>query len=303
MKDTPQLHNAEDLMVLYEELTFLVSQLNSDAPKIKKMYASLEETIAKQATVATQTVTTVETATAVAIAQVQKESRAMLDVATQHLAKAEAVAKRCDSVLSQVEAIAKSIQSVQEYQLAVDKRLALVEEKVKAVGNPQANMRSKEVEPERNRTRTPDAVKVPSAENEFPRDSMRFTFKEIKSVSHTKPYGIVVDGEIIIAEHWTTLLENVLSHVFENFSVKKDHLCAADLGMHFPKTAHSEAYMIPYFAKRAPSNTNYKYRRMSELGISVLSEGADITVEVISALLCDYLKICPSDVELFYHKK
>ena len=62
MKDTSQVQNAEDLMVLYEELTFLVSQLNNDAPKIKKMYASLEQTIAQQETVAAKAAQTVEAA-------------------------------------------------------------------------------------------------------------------------------------------------------------------------------------------------------------------------------------------------
>jgi len=303
MKDTPQLQNAEDLMVLYEELTFLVSQLNSDAPKIKKMYTSLEQTIAKQEAAAVKAGQTIETATSATIAKLQKESKDVLDAAAQHLAKAEAVAKRCEAVLSQVEAIAKNMQSVREYQLAVDKRLTQIEEKVKAASTPQISIHSKETETEQNKLSASHTVKAPSTENEFPRDSMRFTFKDIKSVSHTKPYGIVIDGETIIAEHWTNLLESVLLYAFESFGVKKDHLCTADLGMHFPKTAYSEAHMVPYFAKRAPSNTNYKYRRMSELGISVLSEGADITVEVIDALLCDYLKINPGNVELFYHKK
>jgi hypothetical protein len=72
MKDTSQVQNAEDLMVLYEELTFLVSQLNNDAPKIKKMYASLEQTIAQQETVAAKAAQTVEAAASDSVAKMQQ---------------------------------------------------------------------------------------------------------------------------------------------------------------------------------------------------------------------------------------
>ena len=140
MKDTPQLQNAEDLMELYEKLTFLVSQLNSDTPKIKKMYTSLEQAIAKQETVAAKASQTIEIATSATVAKMQKESQTVLDAAAQYLAKAEAIAKRCETALSQVEAITKNVQSVREYQLAVDKRLAQLEAKLQTANiNPQTS--------------------------------------------------------------------------------------------------------------------------------------------------------------------
>lgn len=381
MKDTPQSLNSEDLMVLYEELTFLVSQLNNDAPKIKKMYASLEQTVARQEANAVKAAQVVEAATSTSVTKMQKEAKDVLDTAAQYLAKAESIAKRCEAMLSQMEAMTKNIQSVREYQLAVDKRLNQFEEKIEAVCSNSKSMattvqqgestipregqysiqeiiqnhksgkysvqeiiqmkkaglaedeilevlrmnnaglsKDEIIQKIRNRVyqdnstssisssvqnlhRNPRRDQVSSAKNEFPGDAMRFTFKNIKSVKYKKPYGITIEGDIVNAEHWTNLLEEVILYAFRNFGIKKEHLCAADLGIHFAKTEYSEAHIVPYFVERVPSDTNYKYRPVHEVGISVMSEGADITVEVLEALLCDYLKIKPGNVELFYHKK
>lgn len=133
MSETPQVQNIEDLMVLYEELTFLVSQLNSDAPKIKKMYTALEQTIVKQEAAASKASQVIETATSAAVSKLQKESKAVLDTAAQYLVKAEAIVQRCEAALSQIEAMAKNIQSVREYQLVVDQRLAEFEKKLHSV--------------------------------------------------------------------------------------------------------------------------------------------------------------------------
>lgn len=303
MKDTSQVQNAEDLMVLYEELTFLVSQLNNDAPKIKKMYASLEQTIAQQETVAAKAAQTVEAAASDSVAKMQQESKQVLDVATQYLAKAESIVKRCETALSQMESLAKNIQSVREYQMAVDKRLALFEEKIQTSNKATTNLYNNGTSATPHKFADSNKGQAQYAKDLFPVDAMKFTFSDIKSVRYTKPYGIAIAGKTINAEHWTNLLEDVITYSFENYGIKKDLLCTADLGIHFPKTEYSEAHTVPYFAKRAPSNTNYKYRRMQDLGISVISEGADITVDVLKALLCDYLKITPSNIELFYHKK
>lgn len=130
MKDTPQIQNADDLVVLYEELTFLLSQLNSDAPKIKKMYSTLEQTIAKQESTAVKSTQAIEAVTSATVAKMQKESKAILDAITQHLAKAELLSKRCEAALSQVETLAKSMQTSKDYQLSVEKRLTQLEAKL-----------------------------------------------------------------------------------------------------------------------------------------------------------------------------
>lgn len=143
MKDTPQIQNAEDLLVLYEELAFLVSQLNSDAPKIKKMYAALEQAIAKQDATITRATQNIDAATLASVAKIQKEAKLALEASEKHLLAAEKIARRCETAVSEMNAMAKNMQSIRENQLAIDKRLEKLEAQVKA-GNQGARIETTE---------------------------------------------------------------------------------------------------------------------------------------------------------------
>ena len=127
MKDTPQIQNAEDLIVLYEELAFLVSQLNSDAPKIKKMYTALEEAIVKQNAAITKSTQNIDASTIASVARIQKEAKLALDASEKHLLAAEKIARRCETALSQMETIAKNMQMTKDFQLSVEQRFKQLE--------------------------------------------------------------------------------------------------------------------------------------------------------------------------------
>ena len=185
----------------------------------------------------------------------------------------------------------------------LEQRLAAIEKKMAIYGESATPIPTAIASSSPSKFRTPKTRQVPSAKDEFPWDAMRFTFGDIKSVKYKKPYGIAIDGEIIYVEHWTSMLDEVIPYAFENYGINKVDLCNSGLGIHFSQTEYSEARTVSYFVNGVASSTEFTYRYLRGIDLSVISSGADKTVEVLKALLCDYLKIRPGNVELFYHKK
>ena len=142
MKETPQLQNTSDLLEMYEELTSLVGQLNEDAPKIKKMYTSIAETVMKQEAAVAKSEQKIDAAVTASIAQIQKEARAAITASEKHLAAAEAIAKRCESAMSQMEAMVKKITSAQDAQQQFERRLKLIEAQLHTGTMPPVNTSS-----------------------------------------------------------------------------------------------------------------------------------------------------------------
>lgn len=135
--------------------------------------------------------------------------------------------------------------------------------------------------------------------SQFPASAMHFTMANTRSVSYTKPYGIVVDGDVLMMGHWTNMLDEAIPYCMKKYGGNVKDLC--DVGYGIEISDEDGNYIIPFFISGKTDDSSYRYIAQSRL--SVYSGGADRTVEVLKNLICDYLEVDERNVEIFYHKK
>ena len=274
----------KEILERYSILIEAMECLEQEVPIIEREYQGLRNLIREQAVTTEQAVLRVETKADSSIKQFQV-----------YEAKLNAMMEKQTESLRLIET---SMTALEDILRLADSKINVLTELVnsKTIGLPTADIS--------NNKRMPSRKIYPSAKSEFASDAMRFTFDKQKTVRYKKPYGIVIEGEILKANDWSKLLEQVIYFSFDNYGADKYELVSGEYGIHLQRTEIDEdgdeityEKIIPYFVEgNVYKEDGYQYRYLKMLDISALYNGADAVVNVIKSLLCEYLKIFPQNI-------
>lgn len=298
-----------EIIEKYSALLGYMEQLENEVPLIEEIYQELQSIIKEQSNVENKTLSKIKKQADESIEIVDRIEAATLKLKQQYdeydlLVKSSK--KQQDEFLKSANEKISLLQKLSQKQTS-DIDVTEIFSRLSTVENTLAILESQERTPTSDKLKTQSAPKqsrstYATAKSSFPSDAKHFTFDDIKHVTRKKPYGIVIEGNIIKVQYWTNMLDSVIPYVFDKYDGDVNELCESNYGAYLPQNDGSEKF-VPYFVKGSQytDKNNLTYRPISKVGLSVRYSGAEETVEVLRLLLCDYFGIDERAVELFYH--
>lgn len=292
----------------YSTLLGVMEQLEKEAPIIEDTYKELKEIISKQKLVEDNALNEIMKQTEQSKEQANN-IEGLIDKLSKQYKKFEISVKNTKK--QQEEFLEVAEEKIQKLQSLFDEnimyndikklfdRVSELENKV-FVLEKQKNAPRKEEK----KDKTEDLNVGLSVRNIFPKDAKCFSFDKIEKVTGKKPYGIVIDGNIVKVQYWTSMLDEVLPYVLEQYEGNVDKLCDSNYGTFLPQKDGKNEKFVPYFIKGIfKEYNNQTYRPIYGYDMSVWYCGAVGTIEELRVLLCEHFGIKGKNIMLYYHDK
>jgi len=301
-----------EILSKYSTLLESMKQLETEASLIEEIYKEVQTIIKKQSAVESEALDRIKTQADASIKILDRIEVVTKDLKQQYdnyEVLVEKSKKQQDEFLRKAEEKITLLQKLSQKQTAdidiseIYSRLSRAENILSALEGQGRNY-SPDTTAKPAHTNKPSRSTYSTAKGSFPNDAKHFTFDDIKRVTGKKPYGIVIEGNIIKVQYWTNMLDSVIPYVFEKYEGDVDKLCDMNYGISLPDENDKEKF-IPYFIKgvQYTDKNNQSYRPLNKIGMSVRYCGAEETIEELRLLLCDYFGIDEKHIELFYHDK